>query len=113
MSQASTLPRPLRSALQQYAARLGERFGPRLRHVYLFGSWARGQAGPDSDVDVAVVVDDLTRAEWGQAIDDACDVEEATGVTLSPFVLSGARFDFLLARERRVARDILAEGIRL
>src|SRR6266545_7499771 len=107
------LPSSLRSALDKYAGQLEKRFGPRLRHVRLFGSWARGEAGPDSDVDVAVVVDDLSRAEWALAIDDAGDVEDATGVLLAPYVLSGSRFDFLLARERRIARDILAEAVPL
>ena len=35
----------------------------RPRRVILFGSRARGQAGPDSDVDLLVVVDDDTPAE--------------------------------------------------
>jgi len=113
MPRTPSLPGQLRAALEQYARRLEQRFGARLRHVHLFGSWARGEAGADSDVDVAVVVDDLSRAEWSDVIDDACEVEDATGVALSPFVVSGSRFDLLLARERRIARDILAEGIPL
>lgn len=32
-------------------------YGERLRHVLLFGSWARGDAAPDSDVDLLVVLD--------------------------------------------------------
>ena len=35
----------------------------RPRRVILFGSLARGQAGPDSDIDLLVVVDDDTPAE--------------------------------------------------
>jgi Nucleotidyltransferase domain len=33
------------------------------RHVIVFGSVARGEAGPDSDIDLLVIVDDDTRAE--------------------------------------------------
>jgi predicted nucleotidyltransferase len=108
-----TLPADLSAALRLYAARLQRRFGPRLRHLRLFGSWARGRAGADSDVDVAVVVDGLCRAEQVLAIDDACEVEAETDVVLSPFVLSSERFADLVARERRIAGDILAEGIPL
>ncbi len=111
--QPGALPAGLRRALERYAAALHVRFGPRLRHVTLFGSWARGQAGPDSDVDVAVVVEGLSRAEWTEAIDLACGVEDSTGTFLSPFVLSADRFELLLARERRIAQDIVAEGIPL
>jgi len=35
----------------------------RPRRVILFGSVARGEAGPDSDIDLLVVVDDDTPAE--------------------------------------------------
>lgn len=107
------LPGPIQEALVAYAAMLRRRFGPRLRLVRLFGSWSRGQARPDSDVDVAVVVDGLNRDEWRQAVSDTCDVEDATGVVLSPLVLSAERFAELTARERRIARDIIREGIAL
>ena len=62
-------------------------------------------------MDVAVVVEGLTRNEWRDAVGDAAEVELATQTTLSPFVVSGEHFDLLLQRERRIARDILQEGI--
>lgn len=37
-------------------ASLREIYGPRLRHLILFGSQARGDAGPESDVDLLVVL---------------------------------------------------------
>ncbi len=36
---------------------LRELYGPRLRSVVLFGSWARKDAHPDSDIDLLVVLD--------------------------------------------------------
>jgi uncharacterized protein len=33
--------------------------GSHLVSVALFGSWARGEAGPDSDIDLLVIADDL------------------------------------------------------
>lgn len=99
------------AAVTSYASALRARFGDRLRTVRLFGSWARGAAGPDSDIDVAVIVDDLSRAEWRAAFADAVDVELKTEVTLSPYVLSAEDFDRLLRRGRRIARDIEREGI--
>lgn len=39
------------------AADLRELYGDRLRTVLLFGSWARGDADPESDIDLLVVLD--------------------------------------------------------
>jgi predicted nucleotidyltransferase len=34
-------------------------YGPRLRGVYLYGSAARDELTPDSDIDIAVVLDEI------------------------------------------------------
>ncbi|MEA3401232.1 MAG: nucleotidyltransferase domain-containing protein [Armatimonadota bacterium] len=52
----------LHEALRQLRAELEELYGERLKGLYLFGSRARGDAEPDSDVDVAVVLDDFDSA---------------------------------------------------
>lgn len=44
--------------LEDLKAGLQELYGPKLRRLILFGSYARGEAEPDSDIDVAVVLDD-------------------------------------------------------
>jgi predicted nucleotidyltransferase len=44
--------------LEELKAGLQELYGPKLRRLILFGSYARGEAEPDSDIDVAVVLDD-------------------------------------------------------
>jgi len=41
-------------------ARLGRIYGARLRGVYLYGSAARGELTPDSDIDIAIVLDDIS-----------------------------------------------------
>lgn len=48
----------LDEALQELRRELEELYGDRLKGLCLFGSHARGDAEPDSDVDVAVVLDD-------------------------------------------------------
>jgi predicted nucleotidyltransferase len=101
----------LRRVLAAYRQRLEARFGTRLRDVRLFGSWARGEATEDSDVDVAVIVDGLTREEWSEVIAMAVDVEGTEGTCLSPFAVFAEHFRELVDSRRRIARDILAEGI--
>jgi predicted nucleotidyltransferase len=51
-------PEAIAPILAELKAGLQEIYGPRLRDVILFGSYARGEAEPDSDIDVAVVLDD-------------------------------------------------------
>lgn len=107
------LPPDVSGALRAYAECLRSRFGARLRWARLFGSFARGEAHDRSDVDVAAVVEDLTREEWREAVGDAHDIELDSEVPLSPFVVSGAHFDHLVVRERLIARNILSQGVPL
>jgi predicted nucleotidyltransferase len=69
--------------------------GSRLKGLYVFGSKARGDYDPESDVDLAILV----------------DVETRYIVVISSLVLSWKEFSHLLERERRLALDIEKEGI--
>ncbi|SNB67382.1 nucleotidyltransferase domain-containing protein [Thermoflexus hugenholtzii] len=53
------IPVQIREALQKWAAHVRRLYGARLRALYLFGSYARGEWREDSDVDVAVVLDEV------------------------------------------------------
>ena len=105
------VPPSILAAVADYAERLKLRFGPRLRLVRLYGSWARGEAHEHSDIDVAAVIEGLSVNEWREAVGDGWETQCATDIVLSTFVVSGERFDELLRRERRIAADILREGI--
>ncbi len=58
MSQINTL---LQTLARQYAERLREALGDRLVSVVLFGSVARGEAGPHSDIDLFIVLEEAPR----------------------------------------------------
>jgi len=51
------VPDELKETLRWATESLREIYGPRLKRLILFGSWARGDARPDSDVDVLVVLE--------------------------------------------------------
>jgi predicted nucleotidyltransferase len=63
-------------------------YGDRLRRVILFGSWARGDAHPESDVDLLVVLDGVgspwEELERMDSILDRHSVENETLVTAMP-----------------------------
>jgi predicted nucleotidyltransferase len=58
------VPDALRHDLDRYAAALEHRFGADLVSVVLFGSRARGEARPESDLDVLVVARGLPRSPF-------------------------------------------------
>ncbi|MBE7557408.1 nucleotidyltransferase domain-containing protein [bacterium] len=49
-------PENVQQLLEEYREALSQALGDQLRAVYLYGSRARGEAAPDSDVDVLCVV---------------------------------------------------------
>lgn len=108
-----TMPASLYGPLTDYADRLRAIFGERLRCVRLFGSYARGDATEDSDVDVLVLIDGLTDHEIGVAAGKVAPTIMATGLPLAPLPMSVERFDDLRRRERALALEIDAEGISL
>lgn len=62
------------ATLRRERARLSSRYP--IRRIALFGSWARGEAREDSDVDVLVEVDGSIGLRF---VDLAADLEQALG----------------------------------
>ena len=109
------MPQAVTEALDRFRASLQARFGERLRELILFGSHARGDAGPESDVDLLVVIDELTEQERREVFDSAWDADAAGEdlVLLAPIPYSSEQAADLRRRERRLFRDADREGIRL
>lgn len=70
-------------------------YGNSLRHVYLYGSYARGDYQANSDVDIVAIVDG-ERADLQQKLkqvwDCATDLELAYDVIISPTIIPTAEF---------------------
>jgi predicted nucleotidyltransferase len=102
--------------LAAYRGLLEARFGERLLELVLFGSRARGDAEPDSDIDVCVVISGVDDDERAVAIDLAFRAWRATspsGPLLSPLVWSEEERDERLRAGRRIALDVVRDGIPL
>lgn len=81
------MPEPkIRELLIKARRGLEELYGERLEGVYLFGSYARGDSTPESDVDILVVLDEVT--DYGREI-------EHTG-----YLISGLSLDYEVSISR-------------
>lgn len=90
-----------------------EILGEDLRAVRLFGSRARGEGTPDSDLDLALIVTPDGRARRYAVYDLAFDVGLRHGVQLAPTLITEATLELLRSRERRLARELDQDGIPL
>ena len=67
--------------------------GDRVRRVILFGSRARGDARPDSDYDLLVVMGDLSKEEHTERLLALYRAFEGVGVVAEPWVMSETYFE--------------------
>lgn len=103
----------VKAALSALKERMGALVGQDLVKLVLYGSRARGDAEPDSDVDVAIIVRGLDRAMKDRIFRAVAEIEVDLLVPLSTLVLSEADYHGLIERERRIALDIEKEGVPL
>lgn len=90
--------------------RTREAAGPRVLGVVVYGSVARGEAGPESDVDLLVRWDGDER-EGRETIDPiAGDIFVRTGVLLSPYVVGTPHWDRLQAIGSLFLASVQREG---
>jgi predicted nucleotidyltransferase len=80
-----SVTRCVEGILREFKAGLERLYGPRLRGVYLYGSYARGEADAESDLDVLIVLTDFDRygAEVERTGGLGADLSLACGVSLS------------------------------
>jgi len=93
--------------LAEVVRRLVEAYRP-LR-IYLFGSVARGEGGPDSDYDLMVVVPDEAPMEL-QDCDPAYRALRGLGIAKDVLVWTRSEFDKRLHLKASLPSTILREG---
>jgi predicted nucleotidyltransferase len=94
-------------ALMEIVRRLVEAYRP--ERVYLFGSGARGETGPDSDYDLMVVVPDDAPAERRRSR-VAYEALRGTGTAADVLVWTREAFESRLSLRASLPTTIVAEG---
>ncbi len=115
MMKQSALDPDMFAALNQFAKRIRQRYA--VKEILLYGSRARGDHRPDSDVDVAIVLDGARQRRIdlveGMAI-PAWEIMMETGVDISPFPMWQDEWDDPeIVFNPWLIRNIKAQGISL
>jgi uncharacterized protein len=55
------MPKEIKSLLEKLKSGLKQMYGEQFKEAYLFGSYARGDYNPDSDIDILIVLSDFEK----------------------------------------------------
>jgi predicted nucleotidyltransferase len=98
-------------AIHQYMDRVLALPTLQIEAVVLFGSRARGDAGPESDLDLMIILSDDTLPQREQLHALVFDVLLESGVYLSTQILSAELFRQLPARRPLFYANLIRDGI--
>ncbi|RFP61359.1 MAG: nucleotidyltransferase domain-containing protein [Limnothrix sp. CACIAM 69d] len=107
---AAPIPAALTPLLRTLKSQLQTLWGDRLVHLILFGSRARGDAQPNSDIDVAIVLKNFCDlgAELQLVGQPICNLCLQYDVVISPVFLDES---FFLQNNGMLMRNIRKEGV--
>ncbi|MFB3816112.1 MAG: nucleotidyltransferase domain-containing protein [Candidatus Methylomirabilales bacterium] len=98
-----------RAALVALKQRLRERFGQ--VELTVFGSKARGEDVPDSDIDVLIVLESVTAGTEAEIDDLIYDIDLAYDCVISAMVFSRSELSEGPLRQSPLLRAIAREGV--
>lgn len=102
--------RNVKSLMAKLKKGLAELYGPRLKAVYLFGSYARGDYDENSDLDVMIVLDHY-QSYWEELVRSAelaSDLSLEYDVTVSRTIMTEEQWK---KGDLPVLRNVRAEGV--
>jgi len=106
------IPEAVQIALKELQEYLAKIYGRRLRGIYLYGSYARGDFRQDSDVDVLIALEGLVSPgqEIDRISDGVADICLEHNVLIATFPVSE---EWLKVRKSPLFENVRREGIRL
>lgn len=101
------------AALSEFIRQMRERFSQKIIHVWLFGSKARGEKNPESDIDLLIVARD-DEWEFEKSVTRiATQIDLAHNVVLSDHIVDLNRFKQMESRGEPLYHSIMREGVDL
>ena len=104
------MPADIKKLLTKFKAGLVQVYGERLKAVYLFGSYARGDYDENSDLDVMIILDTY-KSYWDELVrtsELASDLSLEYDVTISRTIMTEEKWKI---GELPVLINVRAEGI--
>lgn len=105
------IPEKISGVVLQFARRIRKALGERVREMRLYGSWARGEARIDSDIDLVVIVDRKDLNVVRAVSDMASEVSLESDQFLSAVVIEDRAHRQGLSQGSPFHRKIDREGI--
>lgn len=104
------MPTEIEQVLSQLKKGLTELYGERLKRLYLYGSYARGDYQEGSDLDILVILKDFERApiELERTDELMGELSLEYLITISPLFM---REDDWLNADKPLLRNVRAEGV--
>ena len=104
------MPANIRRLLAELKKGIADIYGDRLKAVYLFGSYARGDYDESSDVDLMIVLSDYEN--YGEEIDRSGELISrlslAYGISISRVIMKELQWQ---ESDTPLLRNIRAEGV--
>ena len=94
-----------KSALNEFVKTLKERYKGRIKKIILFGSYARGDYGEESDIDILIVVD----VDFDYVIDLCTKILLKYGIVINAIIESEEEFNKRI--NWSFHKNVLDEGI--
>lgn len=93
-------------ALKQFVNRVKEKYENSVEEVILYGSYARGDAGEDSDIDILVIGD----VSLDELVDISFPLLLKYGVYISSHVMTEKHFSYLDSEGYGFIKNVKKEG---
>jgi predicted nucleotidyltransferase len=102
-----------REAINAFVERIRKQYPDRVSRIILFGSKARGDSRPESDIDILLVAD-TDHWRFRHAISDiASDVSLTHSVLIAPRVIAQARWERMRSAGYGLYQNVMRDGVSL